>query len=84
MIAPAVSFAASLASDRITHKKTLQKSEAETLNKLVAEIKSPQNRIRVWLGTPDMEAVYVYYYAAYAYNCTAYKFHGVLHRLEFS
>lgn len=85
MIAPAASFAASLASERITDKKTLQKSEAETLNKLVAEIKSPQNIIRVWLGTPDMaEAVYVYYYTAYAYNCTAYKFHGVLHRLEFS
>ncbi|KAF2594518.1 hypothetical protein F2Q70_00043974 [Brassica cretica] len=45
--AKAASFAALLAAERITDKKTLQKS------------------------TPDMaEAVYVYYYAAYAYNCT--------------
>ncbi|CAF2059005.1 unnamed protein product [Brassica napus] len=33
MIAPAASFAASLAAERITDKKTLQKSEAETLRK---------------------------------------------------
>jgi AP2 domain len=46
--------------------------------KWVAEIRLPQNRIRVWLGTYDSPEA-----AAFAYDCAAYRLRGEYARLNF-
>ncbi|XP_008437387.2 ethylene-responsive transcription factor ERF061-like [Cucumis melo] len=46
--------------------------------KWVAEIRLPQNRMRVWLGTYDSPET-----AAYAYDCAACKLRGEYARLNF-
>ncbi|XP_022929145.1 ethylene-responsive transcription factor ERF061-like [Cucurbita moschata] len=46
--------------------------------KWVAEIRLPQNRMRVWLGTYDSPEA-----AAYAYDCAACKLRGEYARLNF-
>ncbi|XP_022146001.1 ethylene-responsive transcription factor ERF061-like [Momordica charantia] len=46
--------------------------------KWVAEIRLPQNRMRVWLGTYESPEA-----AAYAYDCAAYKLRGEYARLNF-
>ncbi|GAB4857548.1 hypothetical protein Ancab_015456 [Ancistrocladus abbreviatus] len=46
--------------------------------KWVAEIRLPQNRMRVWLGTYESAEA-----AAYAYDCAAYKLRGEYARLNF-
>ncbi|KAE9612873.1 hypothetical protein Lal_00027409 [Lupinus albus] len=46
--------------------------------KWVAEIRLPQNRMRVWLGTYETAEA-----AAYAYDCAAYKLRGEYARLNF-
>ncbi|CAA2961104.1 ethylene-responsive transcription factor ERF061 [Olea europaea subsp. europaea] len=46
--------------------------------KWVAEIRLPQNRMRVWLGTYNSAEA-----AAYAYDCAAYRLRGEYARLNF-
>ncbi|KAL0393667.1 UNVERIFIED_CONTAM: Ethylene-responsive transcription factor [Sesamum latifolium] len=50
----------------------------EALGEMVAEIRLPQNRMRVWLGTYDTAEA-----AAYAYDRAAYKLRGEYARLNF-